>query len=255
MAVDATPSHEHVFLAGAGNSALAERGIMATRGFLPDKDTQLLAWSLNFKTLITAAPTTYGLTSTMATAYTALHTAFATALEACDPGVRNKSAVAAKNTARLNLKTSARDLAKLVEGTSTVTDAQKIELGLNVRATPTPIPAPTVAPDIDIVSVAGNIVKIRLHDAETPGKRGKPTNVAGATVFTYVGAAAPTELTAWKFEGNTTKTEIDIAFDASLAPGTVVWFTAFWRNPRDLSGPACAPMMTRLQYGTVAMAA
>jgi hypothetical protein len=36
----------------------------------------------------------------------------------------------------------ASDLAKIIDGTPSVTDAQKIELGLNVRATPSPAPAP-----------------------------------------------------------------------------------------------------------------
>src|SRR4051812_434654 len=123
-----------------------ERGNQMPSGFLPNKDSALLAWSLNFSTLITATPTAYGLVAGDATAYAALHSAFATALAACDPGQRSKSLVAAKNTARDNLKTSARLLAKRVEGTATVTNAQKIDLGLNVRATPTPIPAPSDAP-------------------------------------------------------------------------------------------------------------
>ena len=114
--------------------------------FLPDKDAALLAWSLNFSTLITATPTAYGLVAADATAYAALHTAFATAMAACDPGVRNKAAVADKNDARTALKDSARLLAKRVAGTPSVTDAQKFELGLNVPATPTPIPAPDGVP-------------------------------------------------------------------------------------------------------------
>ncbi|MGH7179314.1 MAG: hypothetical protein ACREJC_18200 [Tepidisphaeraceae bacterium] len=50
--------------------------------FFPSRDTELLAWSLNFKTLITATPTAYGLTAGLATAYGVLHDAFATALVA-----------------------------------------------------------------------------------------------------------------------------------------------------------------------------
>ena len=41
------------------------------------------------------------------TPYTALHTAYATALAACDPAQRNKPAVVTKNTARAALKTGA----------------------------------------------------------------------------------------------------------------------------------------------------
>src|SRR5688572_9679270 len=124
-------------------------------GFLPNKDAALLAWSLNFSTRITATPTAYGLVAADATAYAALHTNFATTMAAVDPDERNKIATAAKNTARLALKTSARLLAKRVEGTASVTDAQKLELGLNVRAMPSPIPPPATAPIISITSVMG----------------------------------------------------------------------------------------------------
>ena len=227
---------------------------MASRSFLPDTDAALLAWSLNLSNLITATPTTYGLVAGDATAYSALHTSYASALAACDPGQRSKSLVATKNAARAALKNSARLLAKRVEGTASVTDAQKIELGLNVRAMPSPIPAPSNPPALDIVSVTGRTVRVRLHDAADASRRGKPAGVAGATVFSYVGAAAPTDPAAWKFEGNTTRTTIDVVFPDTVAAGAVAWITAFWRNERDLSGPACAPISTNLQFG-VPMAA
>lgn len=199
-------------------------------------------------------PATYGLVAADATSYSALHTSYANALAACDPGQRSKSLVATKNAARNGLKNAARLLAKRVEGTASVTDAQKIELGLNVRALPSPIPAPSNPPALDVVSVTGRIVRVRLHDSTDASRRGKPAGVAGATVFSFVGAAAPTDPGAWKFEGNTTRTTIDVLFPDSAAAGAVVWVTAFWRNERDLSGPACAPISTNLQFG-VPMAA
>ncbi len=97
---------------------------MANMSFLPNTDAALLAWSLNFNTLITATPTAFGLTAALATAYGTLHAAYATALAACDPAVRNKSAVWTENAARLAVKNDARSLAKLVDGTTSVTNAQ-----------------------------------------------------------------------------------------------------------------------------------
>ena len=126
------------------------------QSFLPRTDRALLAWSLNAKTLITATPTAFGLTSAIATQYGTLHDAFATALAACDPGVRNKAAVLTKNEARKALIAEARLIAKLVEGTASVSNAQKAELGLNVRATPTPIPPPATSPQVDIVSATAS---------------------------------------------------------------------------------------------------
>ena len=57
-----------------------------------------------------------------------------------------------------------------------------------------------------------------------------------------MGATPPAELSAWKFEGNTGRTTIDVLFPTSVASGATVWFTAFWFNPRKQQGPACDPV-------------
>jgi hypothetical protein len=226
-----------------------------TSTMFPTSDTGLLAWSLNFSTLITATPTAYGLTAAQATGYAAVHATFATALAACDPNSRNKSAVATKNTDRTNLKTQAKALASIINGTLTVTLAQKIALGIPPRSAPSPIPAPSVAPALDVKSVSGWTVNIKLHDSSSGSGRGKPAGVSGASVFSYVGATPPNDMGSWKFEGNTGRTVLEVAFDTTNAPGTKVWLTAFWFNGRKQSGPACSPVSTNLQGGSVSMAA
>ena len=107
------------------------------KSFLPKSDESLLRWSLNFSTLISASPLLFGLTASLASSYATLHASFAAGVAACDAGERNRSAVLTKNAARAALKTQAGLLSKLVEGTGSVTDAQKAQLGLNVRKTPT----------------------------------------------------------------------------------------------------------------------
>lgn len=221
---------------------------------LPNSDPALLAWSLNFSTKISATPTAFGLTAAQATAYAALHAAYATTLAACDPAVRSKQSVVAKDAARDTLKTSAKQLCYLVLGTPTVTDAQKVSLGINVRAKPQPIPAPTATPLIEFVSVVGNTVRVKLKDNEA-SKRGKPAGCAGASIFSATGPVPPTDPSAFRFEGNTSKSVIDVVFPLTLAPGTRVWITAFWFNGKMESGPSCAPIGVYLQGGVVPMAA
>ena len=181
--------------------------------------------------------------------------AFATALAACDPAVRNKTAVATKNAAKATLKNAATLLANKVYSTAAVTNAQKIELGIPPRNAPSPIPAPALAPVIEVQSVNAWTVKIRLKDAASGSRRGKPPGVSGASVFSYVGPAVPTDISAWKFEGNVGRTTVDVVFNESLASGTRVWLTAFWFNGRKQSGPACPPVGTHLQGGGVQLAA
>ncbi len=221
--------------------------------FYRRKDAELVSASGDFSTAITAAPATYGLVAAQATAYAALDTAFASAYAtAVDPITRTKAAIAAKNQARKELVASARQLADYIISNPAVSNAQLIELGLDPRTERTPIPAPTVSPSIDFVSVTGRTVKLRLH---TGVRRGKPAGVNGVAIFSHVGATPPASIEVWKFEGNSGRTVVEVAFDDSVAPGALVWFTAFWFNNRKQSGPACDPVSVNIAGGGVSMAA
>src|SRR6185437_8441812 len=164
------------------------------------------------------------------------------------------AAVAAKNDARDVLKNSIRSLAYIVQGTTTVTDAQKLELGLTVQAAPSPNPPPSVQPSLDVVSVTGRTVRIRLHDASGDGKRTKPAGVKSAAICSFVGATAPSDPSAYKWEGSTGRSIVDITFPESAAPGTQVWLTAMWMNERQQTGPACEPIGATIAYGMSAVA-
>jgi hypothetical protein len=179
---------------------------------------------------------------------------YTTALAACAPEVRNKAATATKNAARDALKLVAEQTASLVNGTASVTDAMKVEAGIPPRAAPTRNPVPGFAPMLGVKSVRGWTVKIELIDAAT-GKRARPPFTSGASVFSHVGETAPVDVNQWTFEGNCGRTTVDVVFDSSLPAGTKVWLCAFWFNGRKQSGPACAPVSTNLQAGSVSMAA
>ena len=222
---------------------------------LPSTDNGLLAFALNFKSLITAAPTTYGLTSAQATAYGTVVTAYQTALAACDPGIRSRSSVAAKNLSKANLKLASQQTANLVNGTPSVTDAQKVALGIPPRAKPQPIPAPSSAPAVEIISVSGWTVKLGLRTNSADARRRKPAGATGATVMSYVGTAPSNDMSKWKYEGMSGKTVVDITFPITVPPGSQVWLTAFWFTNRKQTGPAAQPIGTNLQGGTVQMAA
>jgi hypothetical protein len=189
--------------------------------FFPSTDAALLGWSLNFKTVLTAGPSTvYGVTAAQLAAYGVLHQAYATTLAACDPASRSKTAVMAKNQARFNLKHEAKLLANTVNGMATVSDSQRVELGLNVRAAPHPIPQPSTPPVIEVASTSGWTARVRLRAAGSGGaRRGKPPGVAGASVFSHVGPTPPADIADWKFEGNIGRTQQNVIFSSALAPG------------------------------------
>ena len=219
------------------------------RDYIPHTEADLLQWSSAYSQKITASPTSYGLVVGDATQLATLQSAFATALAAAtDPETRGGSTIHAKEQARVNLVDYCRFLARQIQGTPSVTDQQKYDLGLTVRDTePTPVPIPAHPPQVTIVSVSGRTVRIRMRDVQNPTRRGRPEYVAGATIVSYVGTEAPTGASNWKFEGNTTHTTADIQFPDTVPAGATVWIACFWYNSRAMSGPACVPISTNVQ--------
>ncbi len=225
--------------------------------FLPSRAADLVTWSTNFSTKITAAPTTFGLTAAQATAFAALHTAFATAFQtAQNPDTRSPTNIVAKDQAMASLKANARQLAGIVQKFPATTDEQRSELGLTVPdVDPSPVPVPGSAPGLSVQTVSGRTVRIRLKDTANPDRRGKPAGVSGAAVFSYVGAQPPEDISAWKFEGNTSRTIIDVVFPVTVPPFSRVWLTAFWFNDRKQSGPATSPIDANIGSWVVQVAA
>lgn len=224
--------------------------------YLPAREADLVTWVGTFSAWITATPTLVGLSAGQASTYATLKTAFVTAYNAANSdSTRTPAAIIAKNQAKDDVIANTRLLAGIIQKFPATTDVQRQELGLTVPVVgPTPVPPPAFAPAIDIVSVSGNTVTIRVHDS-TSLRRGKPDGVKGMTVFSFVGENPPASTGSWVFEGSTTKkTTVDIAFPNTVAAGSKVWFVAFWFNNTAQSGPACEPVGTNLQ-GSSSMAA
>jgi hypothetical protein len=206
--------------------------------------------STSFLNIVTAEPITYGMNPAQVSAYDALNIVWTGAYErATNPLTRTKANVAAKNAARAAIVAMSADLARIIDGTPTVTDAQKIELGLNVRKAPVPVPAPTEAPAVDLGSVVNRTVNVHIHDSAASSKRGKPAGAVAAWVYTYVGQNYPTDPAAWTFERSTTKAKFQITFPDTVAGGQSVWIRAAWINAKQEAGPLSVPVTTNLQGG------
>jgi hypothetical protein len=218
--------------------------------FFPFTDSGLLAWSSNLSNRINADPGAFGISPLVAANYASLHEIYADAyLAASDLGRRCKVIVAQKNIARANLKQAARQIVATVRGTPSVTIEQKLELGITIPRSPTRIGPPESAPSIIILSVVGHRVRIRLMDAQAP-RRGRAPGIEGACVFSHAGEEHPTQISDWTFNGTFSRMEFDLNFPSALAPGTKLWFTAFFYNPRNERGPAAEAISTHLQGGS-----
>jgi hypothetical protein len=104
-----------------------------------------------FSDLISVTPTTYGLTAPLALEYKTLNDDYdAKFLIADAPETRSKVSITNRNDAADLLKAKAKLLAKLVDGTATVTNGQREALGLNVRKTPSPRGNPGTASNFKV---------------------------------------------------------------------------------------------------------
>ncbi|HQY87960.1 MAG TPA: hypothetical protein PK402_04835 [Tepidisphaeraceae bacterium] len=170
--------------------------------------------------------------------------------KAVEPETRTKPSVTGKNSARDAMKQAARPIVSIINGQTNLTDAQRIELGLTVPRQRSRISAPDVAPMIEVTEVSGHIVRLRLRDTVV-ARRGRPEGVAGANVYCFAGEIPPKGLTQWTFFGNSSSRDFEITLDESIPPGTKVWLTACWYNPRGMNGPACDPVNTVVQFGGI----
>ena len=221
---------------------------------IPARDSLMVQWAANADARLIASGTTYGYTPAQVTAFTAVAQAYIDAynamMQARENGTRSESLTASKDSARLEFLAVARPLYAAVQASMTISDADKILLGVHVRDTePTPEPPPAFAPLASIEKVDGNTVTLRLRDAQSPDSKRRPPATLGASIFSFVGAEPPADPSLFKFEGNTGRTKIDVTFPVSVTPGTTVWLTAFWFNGSKTSGPACAAISAVVNYG------
>ena len=225
------------------------------RDFIPHTDADLLAWGDNFSTLISANPTGYSLTAAIATELAGKQAAYASALAAAtNPPTRGGATIHVKDEARTDLVAYCRQLARVIQGSMIVTNAQRYNLGLTVKdQTPSPINPPTEPPVLEVASVTGRMLKLVLREQGSE-RRGKPAGVAGATLFSYIGATPPASLRDWTNEGMVTRTNFDFEFAPTVAAGSQVWLCACWYSPRAQPGPTCLPISTYLGGGVSAAA-
>jgi len=214
---------------------------------LPAKQVKQVQWSETLVAAVGPSVAAYGLGDAEFENFEGLNTTLQAAWSANnDPATRNRTTVSNKDMALKAMKAAATDLVRRIQGTKTVTDTMKLAAGLTVyKTTRTPSSVPSTSPFIN-ATPKGRSVIVELQRERS--KRGKPTGVAGATVFTHVGPTAPQSIGDWKFASNITNTTIEIPFGPS-ATGDTVWITAFWSNARDESGPATVPISVNLSAG------
>ncbi len=143
------------------------------RSFYFGTPAQLYTSSQTFSDLINAAATSYGLTSAQALSYQTLNDDYrAKFVLSQAPETRTKGTIQARNDSKFLLIQKAAELAKIIEATPTVTNQQKVDLGLSVRATPSPMPPPGTCSNFKVELLGDGSVKSTWKANNPPGMTG-----------------------------------------------------------------------------------
>jgi hypothetical protein len=229
---------------------------LVNKNFYFGKQANIVVGSANFAALISASPVSFGLSAAQATAFGVVDTALQSAyIAAVTPETRTSVTIQAKDRAIHNMRAQAITLAKLIYGTATVTDSQLVSLGLLPRTVPTPRRVPGAAPVMEFISCNGRVATVGIHGAPPDSSRGKPFGAIGADVYSFVGAEAPTDPTAFHHEGMATRSKFQITFPNTVASGATVWLSAVWVSARGQRSLGSTPISFTLQGGLVPVAA
>ncbi len=213
---------------------------MPNSSYMPAKQAEQVQWAATFMSVVGGQAAQYGVSAALMTEFDALNNTLQSAWSAAvEPSTRTKGTVAAKDAALREMKRAAKNLVSIIQGTPGVTEQMKVDAGLTVRKThPSPKPAPTEQPLIQVKKVSGRNVTIELRqDAQ---RRAKPAAVTNALLFTYAGETAPMDTNLGSFVTTTTSRTVTIPFPPS-ATGDRVWVTAMWANAKAETGPAADP--------------
>lgn len=207
-------------------------------GYIPRKDAELVNWSRNFAARIGEDPARFGLGTREAEQIQALVRNFAEAYAlAVAPASRTAAAVKVKEAAGKAMLKELRPCAMLIKRRSSVANADKVNLGLNIaRPSTARLPAPTSRPILSVQSGAPLCHVLRFIDSGSSESRGRPRGVAGAQLFCYLGEKVQPTVEDGQLAALCNRFLYRHQFPFSAA-GQRAHYWARWHTRRGLCGP------------------
>lgn len=206
-----------------------ERKKMPIIRYMPESDAEFAAWANNFATLLTADPTAYGETGGVASQVQTLNDDYQLALTvATDPSTRTSPTVAAKDVARSVAQSYMRVVAQRIRDNQTVTDEQRLDLGLTVPKTvPTPIPPPSTHPLLGLIAATPLVHRLRYAAADTPTSKAKPFGSIGVEIWVALGTVAATDPAQATYRKTVTKSPFTMSYQAGDVGKVATYFARF----------------------------
>jgi hypothetical protein len=206
--------------------------------YIPQADLACEVWTENFRTRITANPGLYGLAAGDAVAIAAVCATWSAALLlAQNPATKTSVTVAAKDAAKAAALSLCRLYAQMVRRNAGVSNGDKTDLGLTIiDPTPTPVPAPTSAPLLEITGATPLQLTMRFHDANTPLTRAKPAGAMFLAIHAATSATVISDPDTLPLKKLATRQPIALDWEASDDAKTA-YICARYVTGRGLVGP------------------
>jgi hypothetical protein len=215
--------------------------VNAVAPYIPTQQAKFTAWLLNFSTLITAAPATYGLLASDAVIIAGYYSAWLAAYTpVTSPSTKSAAAVSVKNTEYATIIPLIRSYAQSIANNVGVSSAAKIALGLNPKtSSPSKITAPTSTPILLVqFAVAGQIALRYRDSAASPSTKSKPFGVIQLSLVGQVSAAPIVSAAAMPQLVVATKSPLLLP-TTGMASGGTLYLSGYWVTRTGLkSGPA-----------------
>ncbi|HTX21495.1 MAG TPA: hypothetical protein VMD27_06540 [Candidatus Aquilonibacter sp.] len=208
---------------------------------IPPADPDFHTWFGGFYNFVSTNAATLNVTPDQATTLTNVYNNWKTAYPAHKTAeAAAGAAVTVKNQARDAAESVLRPLIQQFQASTTVTDDQRKNMKITVRATTrTRSSAPTTMPvaSVDTSQRLRHIINYK----DSSGNRAKPAGVAYCEIWAKVGAPAPTDISQMTYLGNASKTPQLEEFTAAQA-GQVATYWLRWVSTRGDKGPWSEPI-------------
>ncbi len=208
--------------------------------YVPAPDAEFDGWQANWVTFAAANAVELGLDpisdipliTAAQTAWDADYDGHLTAQAAA------QAARAAKDAERSIYVALLRSFSQQIQKRTGTTDAQRGGLGVTIPDTePTPIPAPTTAPVLNIVTAERLRHMVEASKtAPEGGGLGKPAGVRGVQLWRKIGDPPPGGESDFEFVSEFTRTRMTLDYQMSQG-GQTIYYQARWVSTRGETGP------------------
>jgi hypothetical protein len=197
--------------------------------YIPAPDAQFDSWQVNWVTYAAANAVALGLDPLVdIPAIQAAQTAWDTDYDGhLTAQAAAQAARQAKDAERGTYVALLRSYSQQIQKRTGTTDEQRGGLGITIPDTePTPVPAPTTAPSLNIVTAE------RLRGAGL----GKPPAVRGVQLWRKIGDPPPVDESELEFVSEFTRSRMTLDYQMAQG-GQTVYYQARWVSTRGDTGP------------------